>query len=144
MDFSTLWGKVPIPDAPKMPYVVPSTTILKVVVDVESEKVNEDFTEDTDKKELRDEEHRIVETLTELHETEEVILQAALERSLPETSEVGSSGVTPDSTIPHIAEMGTYTPIIPHMPPPVILLSGIDVPLETLPLEIQDESIPQT
>ncbi|WMV32384.1 hypothetical protein MTR67_025769, partial [Solanum verrucosum] len=45
----------------------------------ETEKADEDLAEETDEEELRVEEHGIAEILTELHETEEVILQAMLE-----------------------------------------------------------------
>uniref|UniRef100_M1DX98 Polyprotein protein n=1 Tax=Solanum tuberosum TaxID=4113 RepID=M1DX98_SOLTU len=139
MDISTLWGEVPFPDAPEMPSVVLSTAMLGVVLNVETiddmeiERANEDLAEETDEEELRDQEHDIAETLAKLHETGEVILQAVLERSLQETSEVGSSGVTLDFTILHVAKTGTNALVVPPVLPHVILLSGNDAPLEAFP-----------
>ncbi|KAH0661739.1 hypothetical protein KY284_026670 [Solanum tuberosum] len=54
-DISTVWGEVPLPDVPKMPSVVPSSTVHEVVVDAEivaddeSERVGEELAEETDK-----------------------------------------------------------------------------------------------
>uniref|UniRef100_M1DDS9 Putative plant transposon protein domain-containing protein n=1 Tax=Solanum tuberosum TaxID=4113 RepID=M1DDS9_SOLTU len=90
----------------------------KAEVDADcSERSEEELDEMTDEEQLRGEEHGIVETLTELQETKQVIVQAAMERSLRETSEVGFSVVTPDSTIPPIVETGTYAPVEPSLPP---------------------------
>uniref|UniRef100_M1DTR5 Uncharacterized protein n=1 Tax=Solanum tuberosum TaxID=4113 RepID=M1DTR5_SOLTU len=50
------------------------------------------------------EKYGIAQTLTEMIKTKEFILQATLERSLQETSVVGTNGVTLDSPIPPTVE----------------------------------------
>lgn len=84
-----------------------------------------------------------MQTLTEIQMTKEVILQATLECSLRETSTIGSSGVTSDSPIPPTTEMSTNTPVESSLPSPMILLSGLDNPLEVSPPETPNESAPQ-
>uniref|UniRef100_M1DTV1 Uncharacterized protein n=1 Tax=Solanum tuberosum TaxID=4113 RepID=M1DTV1_SOLTU len=113
------------------------------VVEDENERVEHELAVQTDKEELQDEEHGIAETLVELQETKEVILQASLERSLWEISEVNSSGVTPYPTIPPTIVMGIDAPVDPFLPPLVILLSSMDAPPETSPPKTQDESAPE-
>lgn len=76
-----------------------------------------------------------------MHESEKVIFQVVLKRSLGQTSEVGLSGVTPDSTILRATETSTDGPVESSMPPQVILLSGIDALLEASPPYTPDESV---
>uniref|UniRef100_M1DAH7 Polyprotein protein n=1 Tax=Solanum tuberosum TaxID=4113 RepID=M1DAH7_SOLTU len=135
MDILTLWGDVPLSDVTtlKMPSVAPSSYVLEVAIDGNAD--DEKLDEETDEEGLGEDEHGIAETLTELHETEEVIVQATLERFLRETSVVGSSGVTPDSPTLPTVEPGTDAHIDPSLSPPMILLPRIDVPLEVSPPE---------
>uniref|UniRef100_M1DZI4 Uncharacterized protein n=1 Tax=Solanum tuberosum TaxID=4113 RepID=M1DZI4_SOLTU len=60
--------------------------------------------QESDENESRreEDEQKIALTLTEFLDTKKVIVQATLERSLPETSVVATSGVSLDSTIPPV------------------------------------------
>ncbi|KAH0702075.1 hypothetical protein KY285_016353 [Solanum tuberosum] len=117
-DISMLWGEVPLPYAPvPMPemlsLVPPSSEQPKVSMHVYSIDVDESEKADDD--------------------------LATLERSLQETSEVGSSGVTTDPTLPPTVEMGTDALVEPSMSPLVI---RIDAPFEASPPKTPDESAP--
>ncbi|KAH0709419.1 hypothetical protein KY284_010846 [Solanum tuberosum] len=109
MNISMIWVDGPLQDAPapmpKMPSVVPPSSdqpdiamhVWSVDAD-KNERADDDLAEGTDEKELQAEENGLAETLTKLQEINTVILHVALERSLRESSKVGSSGVTPDPT----------------------------------------------
>lgn len=68
---STLWGDVALSDVAAltfvMPSAAPSSTMHKVALNVDDE--DEGLDKETNEKGLRKDEPRIVETLTELHET---------------------------------------------------------------------------
>ncbi|KAH0716304.1 hypothetical protein KY284_009209 [Solanum tuberosum] len=87
MDISTLWGNVSLSNVSsptlEMPGVTPSSFVPKVIVDVDAK--DEELADETDEEGLRDDEHGIVDTLTQLHKTDEVIIKATVERSLQET-----------------------------------------------------------
>ncbi|KAH0712598.1 hypothetical protein KY289_008557 [Solanum tuberosum] len=87
MDISTLWGDASLLNfaspTPEMTNVAPSSFVPKVVVDVDAK--DKELAEETDEEGLRDDEHGIVDTLTQLHKTDEVIIKATVERSLRET-----------------------------------------------------------
>uniref|UniRef100_M1DS15 Polyprotein protein n=1 Tax=Solanum tuberosum TaxID=4113 RepID=M1DS15_SOLTU len=151
MDISLLLGDVHLPNLPTSMQENPSTKHLPIeklevatsVDDNYVERDKDELDQQTDKEKFRDEEHGISKMLTELQETKEVILQAAPERFLLETSEVGPSGVSSDFTIPQRIETGNDAPYESSLMPLVILLQGIDAPLVASPLETPDESAPQ-
>uniref|UniRef100_M1DU80 Polyprotein protein n=1 Tax=Solanum tuberosum TaxID=4113 RepID=M1DU80_SOLTU len=123
MDISTLWGDVSLSvvaaPAPEIPNVAPSSFVPEVVVDEDA--MDEELAEETDEEGLREDKHGIAETLAELHETDEIIIQATPERSLQETSVVGSNGVTPDSPTLSISETGNDAQVELSLLPPMIL-----------------------
>uniref|UniRef100_M1B7A4 Uncharacterized protein n=1 Tax=Solanum tuberosum TaxID=4113 RepID=M1B7A4_SOLTU len=141
MNILTLWGDIPlsdvIPPTPEMPTTTPFSSVPEAALDVDAE--DKELDEKTNEKGLRKDEQGIVETQTEMQKTEEAILQDTLERSLRETKEIGYSGVTPDSTTLPIADTGTDAQAESSLPPPVILLLGIDAPLEASPPENPEE-----
>lgn len=110
---SILWGKVSLPEMPKsMPtsesrVQVPSSVVekpsvgCKIFDDIEHveravDETSVDSTEETDEDEFLWEDKCLI----ELKNLEETIVLAMMERSCVETSSVGTSGVSLDSTIP--------------------------------------------
>uniref|UniRef100_M1DYR6 Polyprotein protein n=1 Tax=Solanum tuberosum TaxID=4113 RepID=M1DYR6_SOLTU len=75
MDISKLWGDVSLssvaPPTLELPSATPSSSVPEVAVDVDAE--DEELAKETDEEGLMEDEHGIAETLTEMHEIEEVI-----------------------------------------------------------------------
>ncbi|KAL3344044.1 hypothetical protein AABB24_023465 [Solanum stoloniferum] len=127
-----LWGEVPLPDAPKsLPTSMPSGELPQSVdeqlskgdilvddsIERDEDKADDNLAKKTYGEELwrEEDEQRIAATLSELQYLEETMVHATLERSLEDTSAVGTSGVFSDSTIPPINVSGTDALFKPPM-----------------------------
>uniref|UniRef100_M1DNC5 Polyprotein protein n=1 Tax=Solanum tuberosum TaxID=4113 RepID=M1DNC5_SOLTU len=90
------------------------------------DKDDDDLSKDTNEEQLmRDEvEQKVALTLTELQDFEETMVWVTLERSLEDTFDISTIGVSSDSTIPPTAMLGIDASDEPNMLPLVILLSG--------------------
>uniref|UniRef100_M1DUD5 Uncharacterized protein n=1 Tax=Solanum tuberosum TaxID=4113 RepID=M1DUD5_SOLTU len=142
-NLSMLWGKVTLLDAPTseppmMPISEPTSPVqpelvarVDDLVDMDAERANDNLAEEANE----DDEQRIILTLTGMHEP-------TRERSLKETSAVGTSEVSSDSTIPSSVVTDIDSPCDTALQPPMILLSSIHTPNDAFLPETSDESAP--
>uniref|UniRef100_M1DQK3 Polyprotein protein n=1 Tax=Solanum tuberosum TaxID=4113 RepID=M1DQK3_SOLTU len=155
-DILMLWGDVPLLNvpasiSPMMPRSKPPLSVQQGGIDGrvatdEDERVVDELVKETDEDELKrdEDEHGIVQTLTELEDTKEMIVQATLERSIWETSATDTSGVSSDSTIPPSDVQGTNAQVDVTLLPQVILFPGINASDDVTPPEIPPvDSTPQ-